>query len=139
MFKEIEDAFLLTETGDEVKIGFTILDAVFPLRIISREAEIEAVACDAAILKDLFNDVLDFLVLEDPAVLFQRQKPEGGDHLSLIKIEPSLASILDKLTEDPMKVAIVLFSKQSKEGFFSHHLVEVDLILRDQRDMKRKG
>src|SRR4030043_1549328 len=139
MFKEIEDALLFTKTGDEVEIGFTILDAVFPLRIFSLEAEIKAVAGDAAILKDLLNDVLDFLVLEDPAVLFQRQEPKGGDHLSLIEIETSLASILDKFTEDPMKVAIVLFPEQGEESFFSHHIVEVVLFLRDQGDMKRQG
>jgi hypothetical protein len=139
MFKEIEDALLLTKTGDEVEVGFTILDAVLPFRIFSLQPEIEPVACDATLLKNLFDDVLDLLILEDPAVLLQGQKPEGGNHLSLIEIEPSLASILDKLTEDPMKVAIILFPEQGEEGFFSHHLIEVDLIFRDQRDMKRKG
>jgi hypothetical protein len=138
MFKEVKDALLLTKTGDEVEIGLTILDTVFSLLIFSLEAKIGAVSCDAALLKDLFDDVFDFLVLKDPAVLFQGEKPESGNDLRLIEIEPSLASILDELTEDAMKVTVVLFPEQGEQGFFPHHLIEFDLILRDQGDMKRK-
>ena len=69
MFKEIKDSFLLKKAGDEIQIGLTILNAIFSGRILILKAKSETVTCDATILKDLFDNVLNILVLKNPAIL----------------------------------------------------------------------
>src|SRR6185369_14927169 len=66
VFKEIEDAFVFEETGDEIEIGLAILDGVLAGLISSAEAV--GVVGETAIGEYLLDDVRYRLVLKDTAI-----------------------------------------------------------------------
>ena len=68
------DALLLQQSADEIKVRFTVLDAVLPgLMVAAADLQLEVV--EAILLDDLFKDLRDRLSLENPAIRCARQEP----------------------------------------------------------------
>jgi len=54
MFEEVIDALFFHETGEEVQIGFPVLDAILPWRVA---ADIHAKVGDFLLREDLFDNI----------------------------------------------------------------------------------
>ncbi len=106
VFIEIVDAVFLEEAGNEVQIGFTVLDAVAAFPFFVLQAKVVAVGRNACIFKDIFDNVLGVFVLEDAAVLLQGQKLSERNDLAAVQIfEAAFAGVL-KFPDDAVKVAL---------------------------------
>src|SRR4051812_6787410 len=82
MLEEVEDAFFLHQPGNEVQIGLLVLDAILTLREVAGQAPREVVkSCG---FEHLLDDLWSFLVLEDPGVCSQAEKPQPRNHFGLV-------------------------------------------------------
>ncbi|OQC02241.1 MAG: hypothetical protein BWX77_01352 [Bacteroidetes bacterium ADurb.Bin090] len=70
---EVVDAFFLYNTAYKIKIRLPILNAKTPLVFFVEQTEFIAVGGDFAVLEDVFNYLLNLLVLKYSAILLQRQ------------------------------------------------------------------
>jgi len=66
MFEEIEDAFFLHQPGDEIEVGFPVLDAIVALGITLRQFELEIAATPVA--KNVLNNIGNDFLLENPTI-----------------------------------------------------------------------
>jgi len=73
VFIEVVDAFFSEYPVDKGQVRFPILDAVAPQMFFVEQTEFIAVGRDFAVLEDVFDNFLHLLVLENPAILLQRQ------------------------------------------------------------------
>ncbi|MNE15884.1 hypothetical protein D3C80_1088080 [compost metagenome] len=70
---EVEHPLFGGEAIDEVEVGLTVLDAVFPFGVLVLERK--GVVCDAVLLQQDAEDFIGLLRLEDAGVLAKRQPP----------------------------------------------------------------
>ena len=71
MFKEIENTLFLEEAGNEIEIRLAVLNTVCFRLILALKSKSKTVTSDTPILKDLFDNIRDIFVLENPTVLLQ--------------------------------------------------------------------
>ena len=104
--EEVKDPLFLHEPAGEVEIGLAVLDAV-----VAGEIGALKLIVDAQAREDLFQDVGDRELLEDPALVVPREHPELGDHLRAIDGEGGGplgrgdALALGEPAHDPVEVA----------------------------------
>ena len=94
-------ALLLHEPGDEVEVALPVLDAEGPAGMVIAELEVS----QHVIGKDLCNDVLRRLVLEDAAVPGSGQQPSPGSHDAQIPMQTPLAAGLLEGGGDAVELA----------------------------------
>ena len=81
MFEKIVNPFLFHQAADEIEIGLAVLDNEVFIFIRPELGFVELPAADPMIGKHLLDDFTDILLLEDPAIGRQRQRPQlGRDH-----------------------------------------------------------
>jgi len=86
------DSLLLHQTADEIEIRFPVLDAVFPLAIAAAKRILEI--GKALLPENVFNDVGNRLVLEDPAIGSTGEKPQPRTQFGAINAIAQTASSL---------------------------------------------
>ena len=92
VLEEIEDAFIFKKPGDEVEVGLAILDAV--LACLVGSGETVRIVREPAIAKYLLHDVRHRHVLENAAIVEQREEPGPGNHHGAIRRNLRRASLL---------------------------------------------
>src|SRR5450631_2833496 len=88
VLKEVEDAVLLHEPGNKVEVGFAILNAVLDRRVTA--VELDRVIGKPTIFEDLFQDLLDRLVVKNLAIGVSSEQPRPGNHLHLVTSKPKV-------------------------------------------------
>src|SRR5262245_22838334 len=102
VFEEVKDAFFFHQPGTKVEIGFAVLNAIVALLEgpLNRPLHLEAG-------KDLFKDVRNGDVLENPASRNPCGEPEGGHDLSGKAREVVVSIPLDDSPAYAAKVALL--------------------------------
>ncbi len=129
--EEIKDPLFLHEPAGELEIGLAVLDAV-----VSGEVSALKLVGDAQPGENLFQDVGDGKLLEDPALVVPRENPEPGNHLRPIAGEKTAplsrgdALALAESAHDPVEVT------RSAVG---HHQGHGDALPEDRVECDRGG
>ena len=84
MFKIVVYAFFLAQAGNEVQIGFTVLHAVFPFRVVMKAFEGEGVRREILFFQKAPDDFRRALMLENTVVPRLSEKPQAGDDDALV-------------------------------------------------------
>ncbi len=128
MLEEVEDAILLHEPRDEIEVGLAVLDAVLHRRVAAVEREVEVLK--AAVLKDLLQDVANFLVVEDFAVRIAGQRPGPGNDFHLVMDEIRVGTTLRKVAYHAIEVARGVVRLRYRDGYvLADDLGKVDWAL----------
>src|SRR6202021_2579691 len=109
VLEEIEDSVLFHEARNKIKVGFAVLHAVFTLLELTLRRILEI--SEAAILKDLRDDVRDGHVLKNAAIGPSGEKPEPGDDFSVVVRESFVHSGLCEEADVAVEIAFAAIGK----------------------------
>jgi hypothetical protein len=105
LVREIEkDPFFLTQSADEIQIGFPILHAVFPRFVPVEEAEIHGVASESVFQKNALDNLDHGLVLKDPVIPLFLKKPQPRHQPTLVVRPGSSAVTLDHMAYEAVNI-----------------------------------
>ena len=124
VFVEVVNPFLLQKPADKVVVAFPVLNTLFPRRVASLQLEFDI--AETPILKNFLGDIDYTLVLEDPAILGLRQKPEPRDNRHAI--DEVTAMNRSPIEFDGVTVKVTFFAIRDVEcdpNFVSKDLVRV--------------
>src|SRR6516164_7859879 len=103
MLEKIENAMLLHQTGNKVKIRLAVLNTILPSRKTTLAAILEIIK--ATIGENLLNNIGNSFVLENPAISPARQEPKPWYNLSMIIGQTRIASRLGETADESVYIA----------------------------------
>jgi hypothetical protein len=141
VLEEVENPFFFHQAAGEVEIRFAVLHAIVTGLVLAGELDLHGET-----LEHLDQDLLDRLLLEDPALSLARQEPELRDDLEPVVGEGRVLPPLGGPAADPADVSVIaprridvrrdLFAQKLLEGnlgFVSGNRVKLELKeLRDR-------
>ena len=102
VLEEVENALFFHQAAGEVEIRFAVLHAIVTGLVLAGELDLHGET-----LEHLGQDLLDRLLLEDPALGLARQEPELRDNLKLIVGEGRVPPPLAGPAADPADVPVI--------------------------------
>ena len=99
---EVENPLFFHQAAGEVEIRFAVLHAIVTGLVLAGELDLHGET-----LEHLGQDLLDRLLLEDPALGLTRQEPELRDNLKLIVGEGRVPPPLGGPAADPADVSVI--------------------------------
>ena len=132
MFEVVEDAVLLHQAGDEVKVGLTILDAIFPL-IIAGGKRLFVVRASPA-LKHCLDDLRDCLVLENAAISDAGKEPQPGYYLHLVVSTVWRRAALRKAADEAVNISLLPVGEGNSDGdVLAYDILKVNILFGRQQ------
>ena len=142
VFEKVKNPLFLEEPGDEIEIGFPVLDRIFPGLVRSAEAKTHIV--QGMLAEKGLDDLRHSLVLEDPAVGGLGQQPEPGNQGGGIEciphfdgLVPSAASLAEAGNHAVEAALPAVGQFDGDRDVLADDLIEGDgVVLRDQPKFK---